>query len=332
MSSVAPTASSQPKKPKGILKKPTATPTTTTTTTTNTSSPSTAIAPISPFPIQEHKPTSSSPPSTNPNVRETAIHQARIIQQQHVHEDTIQDSIIELSKLPLSPPSPTHDSSNPSPSDADAFRQLVRLFQPGDYDDLIEERNTLKKCGYALCPRPRVRLGPGGEYKLVSWGRGDFGIVPRKELERWCSRDCARRAMYVKVQLSETAAWERAGISSIRIDLLDEPKQTEEDGEDNAARRLERELQSVERKAAQDAKDLALERGDAVDKPSTRKVKLTIREKSVKMAPQEPTLDKDGEGHLVLDGYKPKFNQELEQQKGEDENVKEDDPENPTAE
>ncbi|KAI2781946.1 hypothetical protein F4815DRAFT_64168 [Daldinia loculata] len=321
MSSATSTTSSQPKKPKGILKKPT-----TTTTTTNTSSPSTAIAPtpISPFPIQEHKPSAS-----NPDARETAIQQARIIQQQQVFEDEIQDSIIELSKLPLASSS-TYDSSNPSPSDADAFRRLVRLFQPGDYEDLIEERNTLKKCGYALCPRPRLRLGPGGEYKLVGWGRGDFGIVPRKELERWCSRDCARRAMYVKVQLGETAAWERAGISSIRIDLLDEPKQAEEE-DDDATRRLERELQSVERKAAQDAKDLALERGDAVDKPSTRKVKLTIREKSVKMAPQEPTLDKDGEGHLVLDGYKPKFNQELEQ-KGEDETMKEDDSEKPTAE
>ncbi|KAI0848121.1 hypothetical protein F5Y00DRAFT_98725 [Daldinia vernicosa] len=319
MSSIASTASSQPKKPKGILKKPT----TTATTTTNTSSP-----PISPLPVQEHKPASSS--ST---AREAAIQQARIIQQQQAFEDEIQDSIIELAKLPLATTSSsstsTYDSSNPSPSDADTFRQLVRLFQPGDYEDLIEERNTLKKCGYALCPRPRLRLGPGGEYKLVGWGRSDFGIVPRKELERWCSRECARRAMYVKVQLGETAAWERAGISSIRIDLLDEPKQAKEE-EDDATRQLERELQSVERKAAQDAKDLALERGDAADKPSTRKIKLTIREKSVKMAPQEPTLDKDGEGHLVLDGYKPKFNQESEQ-KGEDENM-EDDSEKPTAE
>ncbi|KAI1481466.1 hypothetical protein F4774DRAFT_32722 [Daldinia eschscholtzii] len=306
MSSTASTPSSQPKKPKGILKKPT----TTTTTTTD-------AVPISPFPIEEHKPT-----APKPSAREAAIQQARIIQQQRALEDEIQDSIIALSKLPLaaSPPS-TYTSSNPSPSDADAFRQHVRLFQPGDYEDMIEERNTLNKCGYALCPRPRVRLGHGGEYKLVNWGKGDFGIVPRKELERWCSRECARRAMYVKVQLGETAAWERAGIASIRIDLLDEPKQVKEE-EHDATRRLERELESVERKAAQDAKDLALERGDSVDKPTTRKVKLTIREKSVKMAAQEPSLDADGESHLVLDGYKTKFNREPEQ-KEKDDNVKE---------
>ncbi|KAI8961609.1 hypothetical protein F5Y11DRAFT_221443 [Daldinia sp. FL1419] len=317
MSSTTPAPSSQPKKPKGILKKP---------TTATTASPPVVIAPITPFPIEEHKPA-----ATAPSVRETAIQQALIIQQQTALEDQIQDSIILLSKLPHASPS-TYTSSNPSPSDADAFRHGVRLFQPGDYEDLIEERNTLNKCGYALCPRPRIRLGKGGEYKLVNWGKGDFGIVPRKELERWCSRDCARRAMYVKVQLGETAAWERAGIASIRIDLLDEPKQVqeEEDEKDEATKRLEKEIQSVERKAAQDAKDLALERGDAVDKPSTRKVKLTIREKTVKMAAQEPSLDKDGDGHLILDGYKTKFNQEPER-KSKDDTEREVDSEKPTA-
>ncbi|KAI1470800.1 uncharacterized protein F4812DRAFT_279556 [Daldinia caldariorum] len=312
MSSTASTPSSQPKKPKGILKKP---------TTSTTASTATTPVPISPFPIEEHKPA-----TPKPGAREAAVQQARIIQQQRALEDEIQDCIIELSRLPLatSGSGSAFSSSNPSPDDADAFRRLVRLFQPGDYEDMIEERNTLDKCGYALCPRPRVRLGPGGEYKLVNWGKADFGIVPRKELERWCSRECARRAMYVKVQLGETAAWERAGLASIRIDLLDEPKQAKEE-EDDPARRLERELENVERKAAQDAKDLALERGDSVDKPTTRKIKLTIREKSVKMAAQEPSLDADGENHLVLDGYKTKFNREAEQKgkEDEDDNMKE---------
>ncbi|KAI1805246.1 hypothetical protein F4811DRAFT_231124 [Daldinia bambusicola] len=321
MSSTTSAPSSQPKKPKGILKKPANTATTT---------PTAAPVPISPFPIEEHKPAAA----PKPGAREAAIQQARIIQQQRALEDEIQDSIIELSRLPLvgsssSSSSSSFSSSNPSPDDADDFRRLVRLFQPGDYEDMIEERNTLNKCGYALCARPRVRLGPGGEYKLVNWGKGDFGIVPRKELERWCSRECARRAMYVKVQLGETAAWERAGIASIRIDLLDEPKQVKEE-EDDPARRLERELENVERKAAQDAKDLALERGDSVNKPATtRKVKLTIREKSVKMAVQEPSLDADGENHLVLDGYKTKFNRELEQKGKEDDSPKEEEPKEP---
>ncbi|OTA90297.1 hypothetical protein M434DRAFT_398078 [Hypoxylon sp. CO27-5] len=307
-------AASQPKKPKGILKKPTA----------STSSSPGPAAPISPFPIEEHKPASGK----KPTAREVAIQQALLIHQQRQLEDQIQDSIIELARLPLalSSPSPTpaqpYDASNPSPTDADSFRTLVRLFQPGDYEDLIEERNTLGKCGYTLCPKPHVKLGKGGAYKLVGYGTRDFNIVPRKELERWCSRQCARRAMYVKVQLTETAAAERAGIPSIRIELLDEPKQgdsgsdpnskDDNNGNDEAAKRVAQELRSLEidkeRKAARDAGLLALERGDVREMPSTRQVTLTIREKSVTTVAREPSLDDDdGEDHLVLDGYKTTF-------------------------
>ncbi|KAI0152306.1 Rtr1/RPAP2 family-domain-containing protein [Hypoxylon sp. NC0597] len=306
-------AASQPKKPKGILKKPT-------TTTTG------PAAPISPFPIEEHKPASG-----KPTARDVAIQQALLIHQQRQLEDQIQDSIIELARLPLAPsssPSPgqpqPYDASNPSPTDADSFRSLVRLFQPGDYEDLIEERNTLGKCGYTLCPNPHIKLGKGGAYKLVGYGTRNFNIVPRKELERWCSTQCARRAMYVKVQLSETAAAERAGIPSIRIDLLDEPKQGDHNSKDDssndnnnndeeAAKRVARELRSLEadkeKKAARDAGLLALERGDARERPSTKQVTLTIREKSVTTAAREPSLDDDGDGenHLMLDGYKTTF-------------------------
>ncbi|KAI0840853.1 Rtr1/RPAP2 family-domain-containing protein [Hypoxylon sp. FL0890] len=299
-------ASSQPKKPKGILKKPAA-----------ASSVSTApAAPISPFPVEEHKPASS----RKPTAREVAIQQALVIQQQRELEDRIQDSIIELARLPLAPsPSssssnttttlPTYDASNPSPTDADSFRAQVRLFQPSDYEDLIIERNTLGKCGYTLCPKPRIKLGKGGEYKIIGWGTRDFNIVPRKELERWCSQQCARRAMYVKVQLLETAAAERAGIPSIKIELLDEPKQVKRD--DEAVKRVAKELQDLEidkeEKAARDAGILALERGDAKERPATKPVTLTIREKSVTTAAQEPSLDNDGEDHLVLEGYKTTF-------------------------
>ncbi|KAI1409380.1 Rtr1/RPAP2 family-domain-containing protein [Hypoxylon sp. FL1857] len=301
-------AASQSKKPKGILKKPV------TTATTSTG----PAAPVSPFPIEEHKPT-----STKPTAREVAIQQALLIQQQREFEDRIQDSIIELARLPLAPPSPsssstspntsapaqTYNAANPSPSDAESFRSLVRLFQPGDYEDLIEERNTLGKCGYTLCARPRTKLGAGGEYKIVGWGTKNFNIVPRKELERWCSQQCARRAMYVKVQLNETAAAERAGIPSIRIELLDEPKQAKED--DEAVKRVAKELQDLEidreKKAARDAGMLALERGDAEERLSTKPITLTIREKSVTTAAREPSLDNDEENHLVLDGHKTTF-------------------------
>ncbi|KAI1142243.1 Rtr1/RPAP2 family-domain-containing protein [Hypoxylon sp. FL0543] len=300
-------APSQPKKPKGNLKKPAA------SSTTATKAPA---APVSPFHIEEHKPTTS---GGKPTAREIAIQQALLIHQQRELEDRIQDSIIELARLPLSPTNttttpdqPPHDAANPSPADAQTFRAQVRLFQPGDYEDLIAERNAQGKCGYALCPNPRQRLGPGGEYKIVGYGTRDFAIVPRRELERWCSRPCARRAMYVKVQLNETAAAERAGVPSIRIDLLDEPKLAGKEGDDDeAVKRVARELRDLEldkeSKAARDAGMLALERGDAKERPAAKPVTLTIREKNVTTAAREPSLDNDGENHLVLDGYKTTF-------------------------
>ncbi|KAI1083577.1 hypothetical protein F5B20DRAFT_577254 [Whalleya microplaca] len=319
--------SSQPKKPsKGILKKPSTAATTTTTTTTTI-----AVTPPTPD-------TSRTP---DPKARAIAEQHARIIHDRRSLEDSISDSLLYLSKFPLSPsPSPSSTSSpstaspyTPTPTDISAFKSHIRLFQPSDYDDLIAERNALGKCGWALCPRPRARLGAGA-FKLVNKGRRDFGIVPRAEYERWCSgggksrTDCARAAMYVKVQLIETAAWERAGISSIQIELLDEPElgagagaratAGEEDGSNNDtdADRLAKDVEALKleieaaRKAARDARDLALERGDTGKKgvERERSVNVTIREKTAIVAAEEPLLDQGAaDGHLILDGYKTKF-------------------------
>ncbi|KAI2637008.1 hypothetical protein GGS26DRAFT_464936 [Hypomontagnella submonticulosa] len=306
-------ASSQPKKPKSILKKPTAAPPT-------TPAPAAPAVAISPFPIEEHTPSPA-----KPSARDAAVQQALIIQQQQALEDEIQDAILELAKFPLvtntanpsdsdattTTASTTFSAENPSPTDASRFRHLIRPFQPGDFEDLITERNTLGRCGYALCPSPKTSLGPrGGTYKLVGWGRPDFSIVPRKELERWCSPRCARRAMYVKVQLQETAAWERAAAPSVKIDLLDEPKAEKEEAPIATPATAENEGQGEEdkeRKAARDARDLALERGDPTEAPSTKQIQLTIREKRVTTTVQEPSLAKDKEDHLILDGYKTKF-------------------------
>ncbi|KAI5920220.1 Rtr1/RPAP2 family-domain-containing protein [Camillea tinctor] len=309
--------SSEPKKPKGILKKPT------TTTSTTTSSSDSSIS-------------RRQPPKSDP--RDVAIQHARIIHSRREVEEQISDSIIELSWFPPScspvpTPTPEYDASRPCPEDADAFKRLVRLYQPGDYDDLIEERNANGLCGYALCGRARTRVAQKGEFKLVNYGRRDFNIVPKRELEKWCSQRCARRAMFVKVQLNETAAWERAGISAIQIDLLEEEEEqqqqernaqakTKANGDADAdttqaAAQLAKEVENLkieaEQKAAQDARDLAIERGDTTkEKLAKRPVQVTIREKKVMMAAQEPSLTQGDEGHLVLDGYKTKFDPKTE--------------------
>jgi hypothetical protein len=288
--------SKQVNKPKSILKN-ISIPTTTTSTISSTSTTT----------------TTTKQPVSSP--REVAIKHARIIHSRREIEDQISDSMIELSKFPITRDSP-YGASNPAPADAQSFRDLVRLYQPSDYEDLIEERNANGLCGYTLCPNPRSRVSNGGTFKLVNYGRKDFNIIPSRELERWCSQKCAKRAMYVKVQLNETAAWERAGMASISIDLFEEEGQisaasdsTEPLAKDIANLKIE-----AQRKTAQNARDLALERGDTVTEngiPKQRSIKLTIREKPVR-APAAPSAGSDSQSHLVTEGYKTTFAQKPE--------------------
>lgn len=250
------------------------------------------------------------------HAREVAIQHAQIIQERRDLQNQINDSIIVLSKLPLDR-SPSYSAANPSLTDVSMFRSQVRLFQPSDYDDLIEERNANGLCGYTLCPRPRIKVKQAGEWKLVNYGHDDFNIVPKKEIERWCSQHCARRAMYIKVQLNETAAWERAGISSIEIDLYEEP-QTEK--KDDPASRLVAGLSGMtldaRRKAAKDARDLAVERGDVGASQPKRPVNISVREKEITKAAEGPSLGTEQDSHLVLDGYKTKFDASSRQPNG----------------
>ncbi|KAJ4318603.1 hypothetical protein N0V84_006768 [Fusarium piperis] len=238
--------------------------------------------------------------------REVALQHARIIQHRKDLEAEILDSLILLSEYPLVREAP-HNAANPAPSDVADFKAHVRLFQPSDYDDLIIERNVNELCGYSLCAKPRRQVGPGGEWKILA--NGD--IVKRKDVEMWCSQKCARRALYVKVQLNETAAWERAGIPDIQIELLDE---TETDV-DRAARKLGDLKLEEQRQTARDTAALALERGERDPAQTRDKVKVTLKEKDVKApSPIADTPEVYDDDHLVVEGYKSKLRPEKEKE------------------
>ncbi|QYT04585.1 RNA polymerase II subunit B1 CTD phosphatase RPAP2-like protein [Trichoderma simmonsii] len=247
---------------------------------------------------------SVSPPNEpKQSAREIAIHHATLLEHRKQLESQILDSLILLSEYPLVRET-SYNASNPAPSDVSDFKANVRLFQPSDYDDLIEERNVNELCGYTLCPKPRRQTGSGGEWKLTNSGE----IVKRKELEKWCSQQCARRALFVKVQLNETAAWERAGIPDIQIDLLDEDKSAETEA-DRTARKLGELKLEDQRQAARDSAALAMERGDNRIGSSLDKVKVTLKEKDVK-APSDmvpPPGADNSEAHLLIDGFKAKL-------------------------
>lgn len=249
-----------------------------------------------------------------------ALYHANLIQQRKDIELNILLSTETLIDYPLAK-SP-YDASNPSPADAREFKQLLRPFQPTDYDELIQERNINEKCGYTLCPRPRVKDGSGGKYRLIGTnGKAkDFKVVQKEELEKWCSEACAKRALYVRVQLSESPAWEReAAGSTVNIDLLDEPKTTDGaivEGLENLN------LHSGKEDKQQDAAELALERGDKGLAAKTGLVDVNIQEKDIQRPAEAPSLD-DLSGrldtmHLTLEGHTPEFGSRRQRRRAEE--------------
>jgi hypothetical protein len=263
--------------------------------------------------------------------REVALYHANLIQQRKNIEVNILLSTEILIDYPLA--SSPYNASNPSPSDAQNFKTLLRPFQPADYDALILERNINEHCGYSLCPNPRVKDGAEGRYRLVGkQGKAkDFKVVEKEELEKWCSEACARRALYVRVQLSERPAWEREVATSVNIDLLDEPKSEEGLVADEIRKIDLGGSEGEERK--QQAADLALERGDRGFAAKNGPVDVKILEKDVQ-PPQAPSLDADDLSerldtmHLTLEGHKSSFGSQRQRrhhEEQEDINGEEDD-------
>lgn len=286
-----------PKMPKPILKK--------------SSYPATSLSTAS---------TSIKTPSREERNRQTALQHAQILKARKEVELDILSAIEELLDYPFA--GPPHDASNPSEEDAKNFKNLLKPFQPSDYDALIVERNISENCGYALCAKPRVKDPLGGKYRIIGT-RGkakDFKVVERGELEKWCSDACARRALYIRVQLSECPAWERnVAQSFVKIDLLDEPKSLDIVGG--------MEKMNIDDQAApgaqQNRQNLALERGDQSFASRNGLVDVKILEKDVKREAEAPTLVEDLSGklntmHLSLEGHTPRFDNRKE--KNEDDN------------
>ncbi|ODH50752.1 hypothetical protein GX48_03068 [Paracoccidioides brasiliensis] len=178
--------------------------------------------------------TTTMTPATNqrkpvPNTRHLAIalHHAHQIQARKDTESLILSRIEYLLSFPSHPLALT---SSPSPDDVKAFKEALLPFQPSDYDNLILERNIEGRCGYVLCANEHRREEPKAKFRVV-WGKKGSGpggrgremkVVPKEQIEKWCSDECAERAMYIRVQLIEQPAWERGPGSAVEILLLEE--------------------------------------------------------------------------------------------------------------
>ncbi|KAH6611844.1 Rtr1/RPAP2 family-domain-containing protein [Boeremia exigua] len=254
---------------------------------------------------------------------DVALHHANILEQRKAVEAQVLDAVMTLMEFPTSPQA---DPARPSPADARAFEDAVATFQPADYDSLIEERNIADKCGYALCPRPKMRARSTARKQFVDTDRG-VEIVDRKVLEVWCSDDCARRALYVKVQLNEEPAWLRAGGDRIELMVDNAPelhttlpvrtkpqvvpvavKAEDEDDMDAAW-------------AAHDtaAAELALERGEkpgAVGKANSSLVKDTITEHAPSATPPQPPTPAGPT--MAIEGHVPRHNRPKDEEEEDD--------------
>jgi RNA polymerase II-associated protein 2 len=254
----------------------------------------------------------------NDQQKSTALHYARNIQYQKSTKEKVLDLIVNTVDLPSLP---NADPSRPSASDATLFQRALSLFQPKDFDDMILERNIYEKCGYALCPRPNLkqdRVQRDQTFRSMKEGR-KYRLTTKEELDKWCSVECAERAIYVRLQLATEPAWLRSTPVEV-IPLNESGKGAAE--EDLAStmqglglgepRRIDlvSSLQNLaidqSKKDADQARmqDLSMERGTN-DRSDINNVIMTgIKEKDSSLTPSAPQLSR--EGNDMVEGYKPR--------------------------
>ncbi|CAG8949154.1 hypothetical protein HYFRA_00004777 [Hymenoscyphus fraxineus] len=255
-------------------------------------------------------PATASPQAKADRDRETAVYHANILK---TRKETELDVLLSTETL-LDYPTSSQPADNPSVEDATTLKELLKPFQPSDYDALIIERNIENRCGFALCPKPNRKDTSGQKFRFIGQsGRAEnFKIVHTAELEKWCSEACARRALYIRVQLSESPAWEREAVESrVKIDLLDEPKTAEMTVAEDL-QRLNLNDNAFQHNQ-QGRADLAMERGDQGFAARNGLVDVKILERNVQRQPEAPSLN-EGElsgqfsnMHLALEGHTPSF-------------------------
>ena len=249
------------------------------------------------------------PRSQDERIRESAIHHANLLQERKDTEMLILES---LEKLIDYPTQASSDAAHPLPEDVTNLKLMLIPFQASDYDDLIEERNINRKCGYVLCPIPNKLQGSRAKFGFIHSKGNGMEIVDRKVLERWCSPECGKRALYLKVQLAEEPAWERIGGVGGNFVLFDErPDAT---GQIDTTARIAENLGKLnfrddEENLVAAMKELAVERGDGNARGNpTRLANVHVVEN--KHAGENYTIlpsssDHSGKAYDEIEGYRP---------------------------
>jgi len=216
-----------------------------------------------------------------------ALKHANLIQHQKDVQALILRCIETLLDFPPSPPAEQTAASQ--------FRDAVTLFQPGDYDDLIEERRIDARCGYALCKRePRIStVGDSASWKFPK-GAADY-----------CSNSCWKKSLHVKTQLSEVPVWERDPRVPVIVRLPDEDHPQPAHGPDEGDRETQRAGPVIAGPVEQE--ELALERGEkaASFRPAQVMHDRIVEKRETVFKPLS-SLDSAQISSTSIEGYEPK--------------------------
>ena len=246
------------------------------------------------------------PTSREARARTTAIHHAELLQQRKNTEM----QILEFMEILIDYPTTTDsDAAHPSVEDVTQVKEMLVPFQPSDYDALVEERNINTKCGYVLCRNPNRTQGSKAKFGFLHTKGKGMNIVDQKVLERWCSPECGKRALYLRVQLDEVPAWERIGGVAGHFVLLGDV--------DHPPHEISTVAEGLEKLDIRDdgetliaaMRDLAVERGDGNARANSARIvnvkiiENTTPEKHQRLPPN--ISEQPLEAHDLVEGYQP---------------------------
>lgn len=241
--------------------------------------------------------------------RETALFHADLIQQQKDVESQIlfgTESLLDF------PPSADCNPAHPSQKDTAVAKTLLRLFQPSDFDALIEERNIDKKCGYIFCPKPNRKQDTHARRRILQSkgeGKTTLKFVDRHLLERWCSNECGQRALFIRVQLSEDPAWLRMADRDGDITFLEDEGKVANAVDDTLTTKLQNlEITSPVDDMADALSQLAIERGDRqAHSQKSALVDVNIYENTMPQDRKSVDFKNSTERQDSIEGYVSKF-------------------------
>ena len=246
------------------------------------------------------------PTSREDRARKTAIHHAELLQQRKNTEM----QILEFMEILIDYPTTTDsDAAQPSAENVTQVKEMLVPFQPSDYDALVEERNINRKCGYVLCQNPNRTQGTKAKFGFLHTKGKGIKIVDQKFLERWCSPECGKRALYLRVQLDEVPAWERIGGVAGHIVLLDDQHHSPHEISTVAEGLDKLDIRDDEETLAAAMRDLAVERGDGNARANSARIanvkiiESTTSEQQHRLPPK--TSDQPPEAHELVEGYRP---------------------------